>query len=104
MSMFNLGALASISTVLNSMDSAAKETIEDINKTVTIIASNGHNFFVESVKLHLQMRYFLIDGIAAVQNSPQLTATQIRAHNKMASSTNVQAKVEIIVLEGRPIE
>lgn len=47
---------------------------------------------------------FLIDGIAAVQNSPQLTATQIRAHNKMASSTNVQAKVEIIVLEGRPIE
>ena len=53
MSMFNLGALASISTVLNSMDSAAKETIEDINKTVTIIASNGHNFIVESVKLYL---------------------------------------------------
>lgn len=37
--MFNLGALAS--NVLNSMDSAAKETIEDINKTVTIAITNN---------------------------------------------------------------
>eukprot|EP01036_Dinobryon_divergens_P026835 gene26835-35527_t len=65
--MFNLGALASISTVLNSMDSAAKETIEDINKTVTIISST--------------------DGTSAIQTAPPLTATQIRAHNKMAASS-----------------
>ena len=44
--MFNLGALASISTVLNSMDSAAKDTIEDINKTVTIITSTGTHFLM----------------------------------------------------------
>ncbi len=50
--MFNLGALAS--TVLNSMDSAAKETIEDINKTVTIIASPGTYIYdvFELVSLH----------------------------------------------------